>query len=279
MKTSFAKIFIAAVTAFFLSVLPTSAASKTSANTYIGYDISYPQCNRSLPVKPAFGVVGINGGLATTTNPCLSKQLSWAYTSSGQTNQPKVQLYINTANPGGLGTPTWPTSNTDSYGNDVNNPYGDCDGTNTTACSYKYGWDRALDDIGQRFIPAAYQAGISTNSSSYNWWLDVETINTWQSGESDSTQKNAASLEGMTAYLQSLGVTVGIYSTTAQWGQIAGDVGSNSNLNGLINWRPGARNLNSAKSNCSLPPLTAGGKVTITQYLANNLDYDYSCIL
>jgi hypothetical protein len=106
----------------------------------------------------------------------------------------------------------------------------------------------------------------------------VETINTWLSGSSDATSKNAADLEGMTAYFKSLGADVGIYSTTAQWGQIAGTPTSDSNLNGLVNWRPGARSLSAAKSNCSLTPLTAGGSVVLTQYLSNNLDYDYSCI-
>jgi hypothetical protein len=277
MRSAFFKILIAVATVFSLSVIPTSAASKTAASTFLGYDVSYPQCNRQLPQRPAFGIVGINGGLANTTSPCLAKQLAWAATSTGQAGQAKLQLYVNTANPGGLNTPSWPNNNIDSYGNTVNNPYGACDGSNSMACSYKYGWDRALEDVGQRFIPSAYQAGISSNAAIYTWWLDVETINTWQNGAGDSTQKNAADLEGMTAYFQTLGAQVGLYSTTAQWGQIAGTPGNQSNLRGLINWRPGARNLSSAKNNCYLPPLTPDSQVVLTQYLANNLDYDYSC--
>src|SRR5665647_603789 len=167
MRFRLTKIFIAATTAFSLSVIPASAASKVSANAYTGYDVSYPQCSRQLPQKPAFGVVGVNGGLANTTNPCLTRQLSWGASSTGQTTQAKLQLYVNTANPGGLGTTSWPTNNVDSYGNTIINPYGDCDGSNSQACSFKYGWDRALDDVGQRFIPAAYQAGISSNAGTY----------------------------------------------------------------------------------------------------------------
>jgi hypothetical protein len=278
MKIALTKTLIAAATVLSFSVLPVSAAPKNQANNNIGYDISYPQCFRVLPTKQAFGIVGVNGGLANTTNSCLVKQLQWANNSTGQTSQPKVQLYVNTANPGGLDTPSWPKDNLDAYTNTPANPYGNCDGSNSLACSWKYGWDRALEDVGLRFVPAAYQAGISSNAASYTWWLDVETINTWQAGGEDSTQKNAAALEGMAAYFQSLGAKVGLYSTTAQWGQIAGSVTQGSNLTGLPNWRPGARSLNSARSNCGLPPLTAGGKVVITQYLMSNLDYNYSCI-
>jgi hypothetical protein len=278
MKTTILKIFMVATMLVLLSTIPAYAAGKSNTPSYIGYDISYPQCDKSLPSKPAFGIVGVNGGLANTTNLCLVKQLQWANNSTGVTSQDKLQLYVNTANPGGLGTSSWPTNNTDKYGNQPVNPYGNCDGSNSLSCSYKYGWDRALEDVGERFMPAAYRAGISSNAASYIWWLDVETINTWQSGAPDSQQKNTADLEGMTAYFQSLGARVGIYSTTAQWDQIAGEQSESSNLNGLPNWRPGARSLNPAKTNCGLPPLTAGGYVVMTQYLTNNLDHNYSCV-
>jgi hypothetical protein len=278
MKIVFTKIALIFALTLVTSAVPVNAAGKTAANPYLGYDVSYPQCSKALPPSPAFGVVGLNGGLANTTNPCLVRQLSWAAKASGKTNQPKVQLYVNTANPGGLGTASWPSDNSDPSGVITNDPYGNCDGGNSLACSYQYGWNRAVEDAQQRLPGAARQVGLSSNPADYTWWLDVETINTWQSGSSDSAQKNAADLEGMTEYLQSVGGNVGLYSTTAQWGQIAGSPGSASSLNGLINWRPGARSLNAAKSNCSLPPLTAGGSVSLSQYLANNQDYDYSCI-
>jgi hypothetical protein len=271
-------VIIAKVAFTFVSTLVSvapSAAVKAPIN--IGYDVSYPQCSKTLPAKQAFGVVGLNDGLANTTNPCLSKQLSWAAKSTGQTSQPKVQLYVNTANPGGLNTSSWPNDNSDPGGVVTDNPYGNCDGSNSLACSYQYGWNRALEDAQQRLPTGASPAGLSTNPADYNWWLDVETINTWQLGQADSSQKNTADLEGMSEYFQSVGGNVGLYSTSAQWGQIVGSPSSTSRLNGLINWRPGARNLNAAKTSCDLPPLTAGGNVSLTQYLANNQDYDYSC--
>jgi hypothetical protein len=277
-KSVFRILLGAILLVVFISGPALAAKQQASTVNTTGNDVSYPQCGKTLPFDQAFGVVGVNGGLANTTNSCLATQLSWAAKSTGVVNQPKIQLYVNTANPGGLNTPSWPSSNTDPAGNSALNPYGNCDGSDSLPCAWLYGWNRSVEDVLYRFAPAAQAAGVSSSPAAYVWWLDVETINTWKSGSTFATQSNAADLEGMGAYFKSLGASVGLYSTTYQWGQIAGTVSVNSNLNGLPNWRPGARNLSSAKSNCGLPPLTAGGKVTITQYLSGNLDYDYSCV-
>jgi hypothetical protein len=229
----------------------------------LGNDISWPQCNKSLPKDQAFAIVGVNNGLANTTNPCLASQLAWAQKSTGGTNQPKVALYVNTANPGLAGS-WWPSSN-DYGGSTINNPYGECNHGEDIACAYMYGYAKAYDDANIR--------GIS-NSSSYLWWLDVETINSWSTNKA----ANAADLEGMTAYFKSIGANnIGLYSTSYQWGQIVGSANPASNLNNLKSWLPGARSQSSAKSNCSLAPLTSGGTVTLTQFISKNLDYDYSC--
>lgn len=261
-----------------MPALSASALAKSAPQTALGNDISYPQCSKNLPSTQAFGVVGVNGGLANNTNPCLAKQLSWAGKSPGLTYQQKAQLYVNTGNPGGLSTPSWPSNNIDSSGSLVLNPYGTCDGSDSLGCAWQYGWNRALEDVQQRLPAPATIAGLPTDPKTYFWWLDVETINTWKSGSSFAQASNAADLEGMAAYFKSIGTTVGLYSTTYQWGVIAGTVSQNSNLNGLVNWRPGARDLSGAKKSCSLTPLTNGGKVTLTQFISKNLDYDYSCI-
>jgi hypothetical protein len=262
-----------------LAVLSPSAFAAQRINTSIinsqlGIDISYPQCSKQVPKTQTFGIVGVNGGLATTTNPCMKDQLLWASKSLGGTSQDNIQLYVNTANPGGLNTASWPTTNID------NNPYGICNGADSLACAWQYGWNRAVEDVAYRFTPAASQAGIDSTPSKYVWWLDVETLNTWKAPTSSfNTQSNAAALEGMTAYLHTLDVRVGLYSTAYQWGQIVGNsVSVNSNLNGLINWRPGGANLSTAKQACGATPLTIGGRVALTQYISKNLDYDYSCI-
>jgi len=100
-----------------LGLAPSIAfAAKPSASIpeLVGYDISYPQCGKKLPTGQYFGIVGVNGGLATTTNPCFASQLTWAKQSKTGSIQPKVQLYVNTANPGEVaGITTWPTSNID----------------------------------------------------------------------------------------------------------------------------------------------------------------------
>jgi hypothetical protein len=220
----------------------------------------------------------VNGGIASTTNPCLSTQLLWAKTSVGTPNQSLIQLYVNTGNPGGLNTPTWPKNNIDPNGNPTPNPYGTCDGSDSLACAWQYGWNRALEDVISRFTPAAQAAGISTEPSVYPWWLDVETANSWKYGSDFAFQSNRAMLEGMVTYFKARGVNIGVYSTNYQWTLIMGTVPSNSNLVGLRNWRAGATDLAQAQSYCGLAPLTEGASVIMTQFLQDNLDHNYSCI-
>jgi hypothetical protein len=250
-------------------------ATPTPTITKVGNDISYPQCNNSFPSGQGFGIVGINGGIATTDNPCLSTQLLWAEQSLGTQNQAKIQLYVNTGNPGLEGR--WPGNNIDPMGNTAPNPFGTCDGSVSTACAWQYGWNRAVDDVQNKFIPAAQAAGIDSTPGDYPWWLDVETANSWDSGSSDALQRNRVDLEGMVTYLQSRGITVGIYSTSFMWATIVGDVPSNSNLNGLRNWRPGATDLAGAQANCTLTSLTSGGIIALTQF-TGSFDNDYSCL-
>jgi hypothetical protein len=244
----------------------------SAAPTTVGYDVSYPQCKASLPGDRAFAVVGVNGGLSTKANPCLTTQLSWAWKSSGAVrDQPKAQLYLNTANPGEVRdqVATWPTSG--------RTPYGTCDGSNSAACSYQYGWERAGNSVTAFFAPAAQAARVETGVDDYTWWLDVETMNTWQSGSSDARERNRATLEGMTDYLHSRDAEVGIYSTGRQWSQIVGTVPADSTLAGLPSWLAGATSLSGAKANCWEDALVPDGKVTLTQYVQNGWDRNHSC--
>jgi len=96
-----------------------------------GYDISYPQCGKTLPSKPAFGLVGVNGGLAYSGNSCLASEYAWALTSSSST-QPHVSFYANTGNPGPDVSTHWP-----ARGTATPQP---CDGSWSAACAYDYGW-------------------------------------------------------------------------------------------------------------------------------------------
>lgn len=247
-----------------------------------GLDVSWPQCGKTLPTDQAFAIVGVNDGLANTTNECLAEQLAWGAKSLGGTEQPKLQLYVNTANPSGLGTDSWPTNNVDPAGNISPNPHDVCNGnyTDSYACAWQYGWNRAVEDVIERFEPVAVEAGINANSSSYVWWLDVETMNSWlPPSDYYNYKSNIAVLEGMTTYFEGIGATVALYSTAYQWNEITGgQVGLNSNLNGLANWRPSGKSLKNAKNNCSVDPLTTGGFISMTQYIKKNLDHNYSCL-
>ena len=52
------------------------------ARDRIGLDVSWPQCDRVLPEATSFAVVGVNGGTAASTNPCLADQLRWAFAAT-----------------------------------------------------------------------------------------------------------------------------------------------------------------------------------------------------
>jgi hypothetical protein len=262
---------VAALLAAALLLFPASPAFAAPSpgegtQSLLGNDVSWPQCNKDLPKGQAFAIVGVNNGLANTTNPCLTEQLAWAATSSGATVQPKVSLYVNTANPGSAGS-WWPSSDEYPVGTPVHNPYGPCKAKDYgKACAYMYGYAKAWDD--------AYIRGIS-NPADYVWWLDVETGNSWSTTDKDA---NRAVLEGMTDFFHSINVKgVGIYSTGSQWSQIVGTVSNSSNLHALPSWLAGARTVTGAKGNCSDPPLTKGGHVALTQFVSRGFDYDYSC--
>jgi hypothetical protein len=259
---------VTAVVAFFvlagvmLASLPAFAVPGPGPK---GYDVSYPQCAGALPSDQAFGIVAVNAGLANTTNPCLAGQISWALGSAGGTRQPRVSLYVNTADPGNKGVTDWPANNLDPLGHwHVTDPYGHCAGGLSPACAWQYGWNLAEGDAQSRGVP---------NPRSYRWWLDVETINSWQSG----AKVNRADLEGMVSYLRHIGAAAGIYSTARQFGPLVGPVVSSSPLYRLPDWIPGANTLAQARKNCRLAPLTGGGTVTLAQWKTKPANSDYSC--
>lgn len=204
----------------------------------------------------------MNGGLPDTTNPCLAAQLAWAAGTAGASAGNLGSVYVNTANPG-TGGSWWPASNV--YGGiQMTNPYGMCAGAATAACAYIYGYGLAFDDANHRGVPGPEHR---------LWWLDVETLNSW----SADTGANTAVLEGMTAYLESIGAHVGIYSTGYQFAEIAGVIESGSNLNTLNEWIAGADSAASAQANCATYPLTPGGTVTQTQFTTESFDYNITC--
>ncbi|MFC7572708.1 hypothetical protein ACFQX8_09915 [Klenkia terrae] len=136
-------------------------------------------------------------------------------------------------------------------------------------------------DIHGFLLPAARTAGVDVVPAELVWWLDVETMNTWQSGTAASLANNRAALEGMTDYLASTGARIGLYSTGQQWQQIVGWVPPGSPLYELDSWLAGALSRGEAALHCSDTPLTAGGDVVLSQYVVERdgrlLDHDLPC--
>jgi len=233
--------------------------------TLLGNDVSWPQCDAPLPRGAAFAVIGVTGGLAVDSNPCFLDQLAWANrVTTGATAQPGIAVYVNTANPGHSAV-WWPASDHTRQGTPVANPYGHCTGDEGSACAYVYGYSAALDDATIRGVD---------DPGSYLWWLDVETMNTWQW---DRTA-NRAVLEGMVTRFRTMGARVGLYSTQLQWSLIAGRPDRGSNLNGLPSWLAGAATASDARARCAdSAPLTPGGTVSMVQFISKGLDYNVSC--
>ena len=231
-----------------------------------GVDISFPQCDArshiALPGDFPFAVVGVNGGTASTANPCFESEYNSALLLSGRTGQPHAAVYVNTGNPA-LAATWWPSHDVTKSGTSVADPDGTCDHTAGVACAYVYGYSMAQADY-RRVRGTVWR-------QPRMWWLDVETTNTWQS----DTAANSASLSGMVDYFQAEGLDVGIYSTSYQWAKIAGTTTVDSPLAGLRSWLAGGSETG-APADCQRAPLTPGGRVAMIQYVTY-LDNDFSC--
>src|ERR1019366_1902992 len=129
-----------------------SAAGATALSlpaTGAGIDISYPQCVRGshvdLPANIPFAVIGVNGGDASTSNPCFSSEYNSAFLLGGTTDQPHASVYVNTGNPA-LAAAWWPSSDHTQAGTAVVNPNGSCENLAGAACAYVYGYSMAQAD-------------------------------------------------------------------------------------------------------------------------------------
>ncbi|MEA2297960.1 MAG: hypothetical protein QOF77_896 [Solirubrobacteraceae bacterium] len=241
-----------------------------------GYDVSYPLCGAALPAGAAFGIVGVNGGLANNANPCLAAELAWAAVTPGLPSpaQPPVSLYLNTADPGNR-VPDWPTPVNGSAGGAT--PYGGCDGGWSPACAYLYGLTRAAYGYG---VAAAVNAPIA---HSVPWWLDVETVSSWARPADlpGWAAVNLAAVAGFVAGLRSAGAggPIGIYSTRSQWLAITAAPDSHSAAGGVLSttpeWVAGLGTASQAATRCA--DSFAGGPVRLVQFAAAGLDGDLAC--
>ena len=253
--------------AFSVGVVVLIILLRGSSSPTTGYDVSYPQCSRSYPSNPLFGIVGVNGGLANNANRCLSGELHWARDTPGQKTpkQPPLSLYIVTGNPGAHHVADWPSGGTAPA-------YDSCNGLLTNACSYLYGEQRAAHSY--HLVASLDPAAAKTAP----WWLDVELTASW----AGTYQLNIAALHGFIAGLRAAGAAgpIGIYSTSAQWRDITGLTAHTTprTFKGqLPDWVAGTEaTLEQARQNCTSGGFT-GVAPTLAQYRMGPLDADLHC--
>lgn len=250
-----------------LTVLPAGAGAKPKpggggGKAATGYDVSYPQCGGALPSNVSFAIVGVNDGIVYSANPCLSAQLSWA-----ERYEAAAILYANTGDPGPTLSSHWPLGQSSPQPCDSAAP-------DSSACAYDYGWNAAADS--HQDAVAAYAAlgrvaaGATQTPQPNEWWLDVETANSWE----QNVANNVAELQGEVAYLQSRGVTaIGFYSNAPDWQTITGGTAAFSSF---PSWRPGAASQTVAQSYCGTTGVT-GGATKYSQYAAGGYDADVRC--
>jgi hypothetical protein len=207
-----------------------------------GYDVSYPQCNQTLPEARAHAIIGVNRGRPFTQNPCLFSEYAWATLADMPPS-----LYMNIS--GALGS-------TADRGN--TGPLGDCASDDTPCIAFNYGFNAAQD---------AYDYANSVDAVSQHWWLDVETANSWYS----DTDYNSRAVQGAASFLALSGVSVGVYSTNYQWRLLMGDY-----VPELPTWYATATGYAGAPGYCHNAYNFAGGGIWLIQYWGE-FDENYAC--
>jgi hypothetical protein len=235
------KVVFSSVVALIALLLTTGKAAALGqySSGSIGVDISWPNCNASVP-SVAFGIVGVTDGQGYSTNPCIAKE------AGHFTN---LSLYVNTGwyDKSPHINPTSPKV---------------CAKGDEDCLAYNYGYNAGLYALN-----AAQSAGVS----SATWWLDVETSNTWNS----NVVQNQNSLQGEYDALVANGITtVGVYSTTTQWDSITGGWQNNWPSWGATTWTTAKQ----AQTYCTGHEFT-GGTSYLMQYRPKNakVDYDVAC--
>jgi hypothetical protein len=246
------------------------AARDASGDVVVARDVSFPQCRGALPRESSahFGVLGTNNGMSFTRNPCLVRQLAWAKRLA----LPPA-FYANTGNPGPQRAKHWPLGQMLPRECSWSEP-------NSIGCSYDYGWNSAWQsytvatDAAER-LHHVDRVNARHRAANVEWWLDVETMNSWQALDGQPTlaaqRRDAATIQGEVDALRAAGVeSVGIYSTAFQWKLIAGDYRvTQGRFAGLPQWLAGYESHEGAINGCGHDGFT-GGPVRLTQYLGQD---------
>lgn len=221
-----------------LTALPASALTENE-----GYDVSYPQCAsegssqiQQLGSVGATSVVGVDGGKLFATNTCLVELLKWAKAGP-------IQLYANTGNPGPTvynpnGTvaaqiKNWPIPSRDR--NSANRPKPCTNAApDSVTCAYDYGYKGAKASYAHA-VAGFKAAGITYSPSAVNWWLDLESANTWRGHDSEYPEprltglaqanldvRNRAAMQGAHDYLVNVAKVkqLGFYGSPNEWAMI-----------------------------------------------------------
>lgn len=221
----------------FLALFPGAAsAAGTIPSGAVGTDVSWPQCGSDYPAGYSFAIIGVTGGRPFSANDCFAGEFAGAKATGN------LQLYVNLA-----------------YGQSQDGPLL-CAAADSGCQAYNYGFDSAR-------WARQYAHDQTAGASDWvgNWWLDVETENSW----SDDADQNSYVIQGALDYLQRVaGRTVGVYSTSWMWAELVGSFAPPN----TPNWVAGANGLDDVgKCTASLWP---GGQVWTVQYLNFEIDLD-----
>jgi hypothetical protein len=236
------------------SLITAMPASAATIDESFGYDVSWPQCGRVLPVDGAFKIVGVNNGLVFSDNPCFEDQLIWAGAS-------KAQLYFNTGNPGPELSRFWPLGQVSPRSCLESAP-------DSLGCAFNYGYNFA--EYAYKSAELSYaKLGLDTKPKDAFIWLDVEIENSWRL----EVKRNVRALQGAVYYLEKVAkaTRIGFYSNSYQWGLITG---GSQVFAEYPSWVATASNRELSIEACNQKIGFTGGRTRLTQYIDYELDLD-----
>jgi hypothetical protein len=210
----------------------------------VGNDVSWPQCETSVPSPGhGFGIVGLTGGRPFTANPCVAAEWAWATTAGSGGG-----VYVNLA----AAVPGGPA--------EMHGPAGDCKVTDLPCQTY----NQAANTIG-----AALAVARANGVTAPMWWLDVEVMNHW----SANTALNTLTVKAAAETLAHSGIRAGVYSTPLMWRTITDGARMD-----LPVWVAGGTDDAGAPALCSQPRADfTGGGVLLVQSLPVVFDTNVAC--